>query len=147
MSDSIFNGIEDVQSRGSSNYFKDGRYLVEVQKFTKGNSQRGEGAYTVAEFSVLETLVDQGESNKPGEVLSWVVMMKHGASALSNIKNFLAAVTHTSEQQITVANADKAVEGDGTALAGMRVLCQANTIPTTRGGKFTKVNFEAYAAE
>jgi hypothetical protein len=111
------------------------------------------------EASNLETLVEfpagrvsdidgsiLAGSNRVGEVLSNVIMMRN-APAASNVKGFLVAATGLAPDQVTPAVAEKAFGGDGKALAGVKLIARASTIKTKAGKPFTKVLWERVEAE
>ena len=137
----IFSGIAAAPApSGSGNYFAEGKYLVEVRRFAAGTSAKGDGDFVVAEVVVLEQIVPYEDSNSVGESISWIAMKKH-APFLSNVKGFLAAALECGVGDVSEDMADKATAGDGTALAGVRMVAEVHTIKTKRNNDFTKVSW------
>lgn len=145
---------------GGGNFFRDGRYLIELVKITNGESQQGEGEYVAVECCIKKVLVQFEGSNKPGELVSWVVMAKHGDVALSNLKSFIGAITgkdpncsdpHDAKYASPADWAKaglRAASGDGTLLAGTELNANAVTIITKkRQSKFTKVSWASASVE
>lgn len=162
-------------------FFKDGRYLVEIRRVVQGDSQQGKGPFVAVEVVILDVLVGYDGSNKEGEALSWVVMLRQ-QSALSNLKGFFGAACgihpealffeHPQAAQLKAANpgvatmqvvnvgdappagwwdvtsrewegaAERVVAGDGSALAGTRLVATAKTVQTRKGTPFTAMSWE-----
>lgn len=139
----MFAGVEKAPMPGSGRWFTDGVYLVRVEAFKRGISRKGDGAFSVVEATILEVLVPYDASNREGERVSWIVMMKHGETSLSNLKGFAAAALDCDESDVTAGALLKASDGDGTALKGLELIATAVTQPTRTGGKYTKVTWSS----
>lgn len=137
----MFAGIQNAPMPGSGRYFQDGVYLARIEAFKRGMSRAGKGAFSVVEATILEVLVPYENSNREGERVSWVVMMKHGETSLSNLKGFAAAAMDCDPEEVTPGVLLTASHGDGSALKGLELIATAVTQPTRTGGKYTKVTW------
>lgn len=146
------------------NYFADGRYYVVLNRISAGNSQQGQGEFAAVEFTIVEvttgfdanphsTPPTRG-SNKPGERVSVVYMFtKHGDVAVSNFRGMIGAAAGMDPDATDPESAGyappaaweqacyKAIEKDGTALAGIVLDVTAISILTKRKTPFTKTIF------
>lgn len=152
---SVFAGIGNAPMPNSGIYFKDGTYLVEIMACRQGASRvPGKGDYCIVECTILEVLVDYEGSNKIGERVNWVVMMRWGETALSNLKGFIAAALSSDEGEeidpeiINEEIADQVFGGTGDddeheadeeMMKGIKLQVVANTVLTKKEDDFTKV--------
>lgn len=129
--DDPFKGFNDSRpTRGV--YVEPGVYDVTVKscKMVKGWN---------SEFSfVTELLIDSttNPTRPVGSEMSWVCAFKH-ASALSNVREFLAQATGSRFEDITDEAARGAVS-EQNPLKGTKLHLTATHVKTTKGGNFTK---------
>jgi len=71
-------------------------------------------------------------------------MFNKGEITLVNIKACVAALANVPHEKITRRVMDAAVEGEGTRLAGKKVVCQATASTTKAGHPFTKMMWTPY---
>ena len=172
----IFDDLDNAPMPNSGgNYVAEGVYVVEIDRCKQGESGRGQGAYVVNEFTVLETLVAYPErkswidgsvlppSARPGERVGQWIGFKH-LSAQSNVKGFLVAATGLPPKlkmpdgtPITDAEGKpqtwkdiggKVYSGDGTMLRGTKLLLRAFLIKTKEAKKpFTVHDWQPYSEE
>jgi hypothetical protein len=86
-------------------------------------------------------LVPQGQGRL---LLGWPLFFNKGEITLVNIKAMVAALAKVDSGKITKKVMDTAVEGDGTRLAGKKVVCQATASTTKDGRPFTKMTWSHY---
>jgi len=135
---SFFAGIGAAPMPHSGIYPKDGQYLVQVEAIKVGTSSKGDGDYIAVELTVLDVLVEYEGSNRAGERISWVVMKKHGLTALSNLRGFFVALLDCAPEDLTDDTCEEACADDGEDLKGTHLEMTATTITTKRGTPFTK---------
>lgn len=165
MAKNMFAGIEDTEREGAQKgeWFRDGDYIVEVQKFLAFESENPDtegDPIVIVEGKILEVVNDLGNSNQAGRTTSWFnsptrnskgKLSQKGEYAMGRIKNFAAAalggvpdeaITADVVLGLTAADA-KAGVGPGEALAGIRLLAIARTKTSKKSGKdFTTVTWQ-----
>ena len=140
---SIFANIENAPAPSQARYFKDGTYLCELHKFVQGTSRRDSTPYVAVEATVIEVLHGSDEPNDTGERVSWVVMCRQQETFLSAIRGFVASAAGVTFEEVTAEMCEELSAGDGTAIAGVEVVADANTITTRSGNPFMKVIWRA----
>lgn len=120
-------------------YFKNGTYLIDLHKFVEGESRRDGTPYAAVEGTVLEVLHGDEESNSPGERISWVIMMRNTTTFFNALRMFTSAVSNIPFDDCTIEMAGELAQGDGSAVRGLEVIADANTITTQKGNPFMKV--------
>lgn len=159
----VFSGIGNAPMPNSGLYFKDGTYLAEIMACRQGSSKiPGKGDYCIVELTIVDVLVAYEGSNKEGERVNWITMMRWGETALSNLKGFIAAGISSDEGEdidpeiIDEKISDQVFGGDGgdpeheadeELLKGVQVKVIANTVQKKDGDDFTKVVFYPPFAE
>jgi hypothetical protein len=139
---STFAGIDDVTVSESLPYIQPGSYVFDLDRMLVGNSSRpGKGEFFVAEFTVQSST---RADCPPGTRLGWPIFLNKGEISLVNIKAMMTALLQCGQEKITSKVLDKAVDGDGTALAGRSVVCQAVSSTTKKGNPFTKMSWQAH---
>jgi hypothetical protein len=142
---SSFSGIDDVTVSESLPYIEPGQYVFSVDRMLVGTSSRpGKGEFFVAEFTVQSST---RPDCPPGTRLGWPLFLNKGEITLVNIKAMLTALLKCDQSKITSKVVDKAVEGDGDALAGRTVVCQAVASTTKTGNPFTKMTWTAHTEQ
>jgi hypothetical protein len=68
---------------------------------------------------------------------------KYPDMALADIKAFVMAATNADEEDVDEATIEEALEGDGTALAGMALRIVVDNVKTKANTDFSKHNFYA----
>lgn len=136
---STFAGIDDVTVSESLPYIEPGHYVFNVDRMLVGTSSRpGKGEFFVAEFTVQSS---SRPDCPPGTRLGWPLFLNKGEITLVNIKAMFTALLSCDQSKITSKVIDKAVDGEGTALAGRTVVCQAVASTTKAGNPFTKMTW------
>ncbi len=136
---SIFNNIETAPAPNQGRYFQDGTYVCELHRFTTGTSRKDGTPYVAVEATVKTVLNGYDESNQIGERVSWVIMRRQEETFLSSIKGFVAAAAQCPYEAVSAELCDKLSDGDGSEVAGIEVVADANTITTRKGSPFMKV--------
>ena len=133
----MFKGIEDAQASAGNGYIKDGMHLFKVVE-CKGRADGYKGNSFIAVCEVIEST---REEYKPGIRRDFVRnITKQRAMALADIKAFLAGVLDMEPEEITEEICDEAVEEDS-PVVGQLVKCNAATVDTDGGGKFTRLSW------
>ena len=140
---SIFSNLkkewEEATSPSQQRYLLNGTYRVELHKFVEGESRRDSTPYVAVEATIVEVLHGDENSNKPGERVSWVIMCRVKNTFANAIKGFVSAVTGEDFDSCTLDMAAELSAGDGSAVSGLEVIADANTITTLKGNPFLKV--------
>lgn len=139
---SAFSGIEKTRVYQNAPYLAPGQYELSIValKLVDSTKKRGQ-QFFVAEFRVVTS---SNEDFKSGDLVSWMVDMDHGDTALSNCKAFACAVLDCEEDDVVAATLDKLVSVEQPA-ADVRVKANAFTIKTKAGNDFTKVRWDSVA--
>ena len=136
---STFAGIDDVTVSESLPYIEPGHYVFSLDRTLVGSSSRpGKGEFFVAEFTVESS---SRPDCPPGTRVGWPLFLNKGEITLVNIKAMFTALLACDQSKITSKVIDKAVDGEGTALAGRKVVCQAVASTTKAGNPFTKMTW------
>lgn len=143
---SIFANIESAVAPSQERWFADGTYKVEIHKFVQGISRRDSTPYVAVEATVLEVLNADESSNTVGERVSWVIKKKQEATFLNAVLGFVAAAASVDYDAVTPDMCEELSQGDGSALSGIEVIADANTITTLKGNPFMKVVWRAVNA-
>ena len=151
----MFGGVTNAPMPGSGVWIQPGVYHMRIEAFKrKMSSKQGEGAMTINEFTVLDTLVEYEGSNKPGSRPAWIVKNKWGDSAHSARKGLVVAALGCDPSEVTPNLLQDLTDPSGAkTIVGLEVVATAVQVPTKGRngvpGVFTKVTFdtlEAYAA-
>lgn len=141
---SAFAGIEKASTYKNAPYIMPGQYDLTIRALALVESKKKRGQqFFVAEFDVASTT---NPDFKAGDLVSWLVDMDHGETALSNCKAFAAAVLDCDEEQIDEATMLKLV-GPEQPAAGIRVKANAFNIKTRAGSDFTKIRWDSIGGE
>jgi hypothetical protein len=136
---SIFANIESAPVSSQQRYFQDGTYVVTLHKFVQGSSRRDNTPYVAVECTITEVTNEYENSNKVGERVSWVVMMRQRETFLSAVKGFVAAAAACAFEDVSSDMCEELSSGDGSAVEGLQIVADANTITTLKGNPFMKV--------
>lgn len=129
-------------------YFKEGTYVVQLHVFVEGISKKDERKYIRATATILEVTHDLEDSNYVGERVSWVVKLNplYSDEFWNSVKNFVSAVSGEDFDDCTLEMFQELCSGDGTAVAGLEVIAEANTKVSSKGKPYTKVIWRAVNA-
>lgn len=141
---SMFKGIDNANPQQSSDYFRGGRYLAQVNKF-KVHKNDEDLIHYIFEMTILKVLDPSEAAKEPGgphgvgHEVSWV-MAKHKKPTMPNLKGVLMAITGVPKEEVDMKFC-AALASSSQPLAGM-VVEWANKVITTKGaGKpFTRVS-------
>ena len=144
---SIFDGISDVSVSRSGRYIEPGFHNLTVREIKKFESSKKEGQwFFCVEFDVDEyrpSPTIEHPAYSPGQIVTWLVNLERGETALRNIRGFAEALLpDVGPGDIDPAAMDKLCESDQVA-RGIRIQADAVGITTSRGNPFTKVNWIA----
>ena len=139
---SFFKGIGDAQESRDSDYFRPGRYLVQVDKFIVKQNDEGL-VFFIFEMTNLKCFDDSESLKDPdgphgiGHKVSWI-LPRHKKPTMGNLKAAIMTMTGVPREAIT----DQFC-GDLTAtsqpLKGTFVEFQNKMIKTKNGAPFTEV--------
>jgi len=108
------------------------------------DSQKKRGRkFFAAEFDVVTTT---SPDFKEGDLVSWLVDMDHGETALSNIKAFASAVLDCDEDEVNETTMEKLI-GPEQPASSVRIKANAFIIKTRAGNDFTKIRWDSVGAE
>lgn len=135
-----FSGIENTRTYKNAPYLTPGQYELVIRSLSLVDSKKKRGQqFFVAEFDVVSA--SNGEFQQ-GALVSWLVDMDHGETALSNCKMFASAVLDCDEEEVNESAMEKLVGPDQPA-AGIRVKANAFSIKTKSGNDFTKIRWDS----
>lgn len=135
-----FSGIENTRTYKNAPYLTPGQYELAIRSLSLIDSKKKRGqVFFVAEFDVVSS--NNGDF-QPGALVSWLVDMDHGETALSNCKAFASAVLDCDEEEVNEAAMEKLVGPDQPA-SGIRVKANAFNIKTKSGNDFTKIRWDS----
>lgn len=135
-----FNDLGDAVVYGDGVYIIPGKYLLEVKDCKYFNSQKDGKKHEF--FFVVEFIIHRAKGQdrfEVGDEISWMVEMRHGKTAKSNIKAFLQAMLPDDPTSFN-GETMRAVCEDN-ALEGLLVDAYAFQITTNEGNPFTKVKW------
>lgn len=135
-----FSGIENTKTYKNSPYLTPGQYELTVRSLSLVESKKKRGQqFFVAEFDVVTTTNPEFQ---PGSLVSWLVNMDHGETALSNCKAFAAAVLDCDEEEVNEEAMEKLV-GPEQPAQGIRIKANGFNIKTKAGDDFTKIRWDS----
>jgi len=141
---SAFAGIEKASTYKNAPYITPGQYDLTIRALALVDSKKKRGQqFFVAEFDVAGT---SNPDFKVGDLVSWLVDMDHGETALSNCKAFAAAVLDCDEDQIDESTMLKLV-GPEQPATGVRIKANAFNIKTKSGNDFTKIRWDSIGGD
>ena len=130
-----FDGIESVTSTSGGEWIVPGNHVFRVNALKMPQNLRA-GDCFIGELTVVES-----DTMREGASVSWVRnITKHREMALTDIKQFLAAVAHINEEEVDQDGANEAVSEDQ-PLAGRLVKCEAYNRQTQSGNDFTRTSW------
>lgn len=142
-----FGGIGGAPASGGGNYLGVGIHRLKIKKLSSRESTKPANKgqiMAIAEFEVLES---SAADHTPGSTRSWVVNMKHGVTALGNLKSFLQAAASLSDAVVNDEAFDDladALYGESNPLMGVIVVAEGFNIKTVEKQQdFTKFNWES----
>lgn len=135
----MFKGVENAPDFGEGGvYFKDGRYLVQVNNCKQIEAQDGR------EFACIETTIIRSSVTdkelQPGCEAS--VMYKKNRSFLSNIAHFVSVAKGIDKKDVDDDGCEL-IFSDENPLKDVVLRILAKTIKTREGNDFTKITFSA----
>lgn len=151
---SIFSGIGGVATPNASRgeWFRPGEYLARIDRII-GKNRREDGQPTlIVELTILQVIVGNDASNKPGTKASWIKVLKRklngeltddGVRDMGRVKAFIgAALGGVDPEAITEEVADTVLADDGTALSGTVLKVRVSESTSAKTGKtYTNVDF------
>ena len=140
----VFSGIEQANTYKNSPYLTAGQYELAIRSLAVVDSQKKRGRkFFAAEFDVVTTT---SPDFKEGDLVSWLVDMDHGETALSNIKAFASAVLDCDEDEVNETTMEKLI-GPEQPASSVRIKANAFIIKTRAGNDFTKIRWDSVGAE
>jgi hypothetical protein len=139
----IFSKIGKVgAARPKGQFFTKGRYDVSVVSVRHVESKVGSDQFFVVDFDIQEST---NPDLPAGTAATWMTKLngKYPDMALADIKAFVMAATNADEEDVDEATIEEALEGDGTALAGMALRIVVDNVKTKANTDFSKHNFYA----
>lgn len=139
---SPFAGVGAAKAARDSEYFRAGRYLTYLKRFTTSQN-RAKVTNVIFELVVVAVLDDQAAANEPkgahrvGESVSWLMSTVKDPT-WPNLKAALKAITGVPEDQITEEFCEK-LASSTQPLAGFYVEWDNRVITTKAGKPFTQV--------
>tara|TARA_Y100000361_G_C11159838_1_gene346494 strand:- start:1672 stop:2178 length:507 start_codon:yes stop_codon:yes gene_type:complete len=161
----FFSGISGVQRNNNSvkgNWFKDGRYLVEISRLEAKNKRDSGQPIAIVEGYIVEVLSGDTESNTEGDKVAWFNDLSRkpdnnltdvGKRGMSRVKTFIAELlggdsAGVTDNDITEDICEQlfgAVDGyTGEETKGVRLIATAKTTISEKTQKpFTNVYWRA----
>jgi hypothetical protein len=142
-----FGGIGSAPPSGGGNYLGVGIHRLKIKKLTSRESQRPQNKGDVMAIVEFEVIESSNETHTPGSSRSWVVNMKHGVTALGNLKSFLQAAAQLPDSVVNDESFDDLSDemfGPLNPLMGFTVVAEGFLIETVaKKQPFTKFNWES----
>ncbi len=151
-------GITRDNSGAKSDWFRDGKYLVEINKLEARNKRADGQPIAIVEAYIVEVLVGTNSSNAEGDKVAWFndlsrkpdnELTESGARGLKRIKTFIAELLGgdskgVKDEDITEEVCDQlfgAADGyTGEETKGVRMVAEARTKVSSSSNKpFTSV--------